>query len=393
MADSDHDLQQPEDEYQKAEVYDVNVPLNTGGNKINDFRFISGASAGSDGVFAVKLNQDGVDKVLVVKGGGTIGKEALSYLFAGWMAKRLRDDEYLDEGAKNGVQHIPPFRVPSLRMIGKGEEFSWIIEQFHAVDKESKQGLEDARITKLAARTYIIVLDFIKGASLDFTLELPKPMLKQIFPLVSKKHPEQNDQKHENPVLHQIGEIILLDMLINNWDRFPLEGVWDCREGNPKNLMITTTPEPTEAATPTSEPTFQPQATVIDQMISPIRDAVPGKEKYLNSVKKATRTIWKYEYEASHKKAADPASTEKRERILKRKMSERHISKESEVPETVASLRGFIEGCTQNQLTDDSIDIVCDGFIHACTGVFKTGDEFSTKILGEALDKNKKRVE
>jgi len=80
-------------------------------------------------------------------------------------------------------------------------------------------GLDLPKILRLSQQNHIEIVEYIRG----ITFREAELQGKEIF---------------ENPLtLQKLGSVIVFDILINNWDRVPLQSLWK-NEGNPKNIMI-----------------------------------------------------------------------------------------------------------------------------------------------------------
>jgi len=174
-------------ENKAADIYDV-------ASKWGEARKFTRSASGSAGVFIVHFDTG----LVVVKGSSSIGQEA----FVAHLARKLN------------------ITVPRCR----------IVEYCEAEWKELKNALfrlarqqdssDTLKVEKELNRPNILIMEYVSG------IELPAlgPKAAEVF-----SGPSGANR------LKEIGKIVALDIVTNNWDRLPI--IWD-HEGNPGNLFV-----------------------------------------------------------------------------------------------------------------------------------------------------------
>src|SRR5262249_44166832 len=145
------------------------------------------------------------------------------------------------------------------------------------LDETLHQGaLDTPRIQRMTQKKQLLLMEFIRGKSLgyigydDASLYFPT----EISPCTP------GSGRHQ--ALKKIGALVVMDILINNWDRFPVQGLWEARTGNPKNVILHRVKDASQ----------DPEIRVvgIDQMVSAITNPA-GKQKYIASLQKVTEEV------------------------------------------------------------------------------------------------------
>jgi predicted amidohydrolase len=196
-------------------------------NKI-DWSSVSSVSGTDSGaVFFVDFNQF---PKAVVKGSLTVVQE----MFAFHLGKALK------------------INVPNHYMVQCTGDDQYLKLQENVIEKASPHVAR--RAEKELHRPYLIVMEFIQGYDI-FALPSAFDLIDQFL------------NSHESLV--QLGNIMALDILLNNWDRLPL--IWD-NDGNGANIVFTTSGN-------------QVKIFAIDQAITSILNEVEGYEKYMQRVR------------------------------------------------------------------------------------------------------------
>ncbi|EGD73156.1 hypothetical protein PTSG_04869 [Salpingoeca rosetta] len=160
-------------------------------------RGVQRSSAGSEGVFFVAFRD--TDEAVVIKGSRNIAAEA----FAGFLALKL--------GLKS-----PDFRIISVA----AREAQAMMHTFREVDH---LGLAHAVLSK---QSFLLIKNFVRGVNLG---QVKEADLIKVF----GEPGAFTDGGRER--FKELAALLLLDVLCNNGDRFPL--IWDNR-GNPGNVMF-----------------------------------------------------------------------------------------------------------------------------------------------------------
>jgi len=256
-----------ENEDHKSRILDTSLPEITHGgdqsppfekiaekenSKINWNHIISVSSSESESVFFVET--DSKYPKMVVKGTYTMVQE----IFALYLAEELS------------------LNVPQHFVIQFAEKESY--DSFHE-NMESKADDEATkrRLQKGLNRPFILIMEHINGTDI-FALTGNEKLLNRFL---GTREP-----------LHQLGGMLLFDVLINNWDRLPL--IWD-NDGNGANFLFTFDE---------SDSTYKVYA--IDQAITTIKEDIgPAREKYLDRVKELVADILNPEW-SPKKSSLDP---------------------------------------------------------------------------------------
>lgn len=142
---------------------------------------------------------------------------------------------------------------------------------------------------------------------------------------------------HRGRLLYEMGLVVLLDIVVNNFDRLPL--VWS-NEGNPDNIIIS--------------PGFEyPELWAIDHTLTCIKNA-EGHQRYLDTIEAAMKEL-----------AADNYAGKSMSRV-----------------------RESLLMCTGVELTRDDCDDICDGIRAGCVTLRElneTSPGWSTSIREQVL--------
>ena len=177
------------------------------------------SGSGSSGVFFIgfppeKNSGNDNDQVLVVKGCKTIAQEVFVTelaLFLGIKVPKMRVVEYVN----------PEWDEMKSQLLS----FSQHDHASHIV------------IQKNLDRAFIIVEEYVPGKSLDQYLVPGGSSSNNQSIREDKSNKQQSEKKAiSERMLRQMGEILVLDMIVNNIDRFP--AIWDNDYGNLQNLII-----------------------------------------------------------------------------------------------------------------------------------------------------------
>jgi len=140
--------------------------------------------------------------VVVLKGSSTVLADMFATTLGHW--------------AKIRVTNMLTITFPS------DPQFQEIVEQLDELDKGRPEHMQGTH-SVMCQIPILSVLEYIPGTEFSFGANF-KTLLK----------PNTEDAYKR---LKDIGKIIALDVLINNWDRFPI--IWDAKEGNLDNLFFT----------------------------------------------------------------------------------------------------------------------------------------------------------
>jgi hypothetical protein len=200
------------------------------------------SSTGSSGVFFCLLEDD---TVVVVKGNSTVGEELFTSEFApllGVKAPKMRLVEY---SSKNFPK--APLGANDWRIIKK------------TLPKHA--GVHENKVNKELYRAFFVLMEFIAG-SVDLQ-DVDKELLET------------------KEILQDIGRILVMDLVLNNWDRMPAGCMWK-HEGNPNNMLFQKSTK---------------RCVAIDQSVTPVFEDVhkEGNELYLNEVRTFVQLIKKNE--------------------------------------------------------------------------------------------------
>lgn len=154
------------------------------------------SGVGSAGVFFVKVPEG----VAVVKGCDSVVEE----VFAALLAERV------------GI------RVPRVRVLEytsrEWRQAKWAIRS--KAEAADPTGVDALKVEKELDRPFIMVMEFVKGKD----LEQLGPQAKSLF------------ESPDGPRLfREMGRLVCLDIVTNNWDRLPI--IWD-NDGNFRNLYL-----------------------------------------------------------------------------------------------------------------------------------------------------------
>jgi hypothetical protein len=200
------------------------------------------SSAGSSGVFFCLLEDD---TVVVVKGNSTIGEELFTSEFApllGVKAPKMRLVEY------------SPKKFPKAPLGANDWRNIKMYLPKHA-------GIHENKVNKELDRAFFVLMEYIPD-SVDLQ-DVDKELLET------------------KEILQDIGRILVMDLVLNNWDRMPAGCMWK-HEGNPNNMLFQKTTK---------------RCVAIDQSVTPVFENVHKEENelYLNQVRTFIQLIKKHE--------------------------------------------------------------------------------------------------
>jgi hypothetical protein len=136
----------------------------------------------------------------------------------------------------------------------------------HPRHREVIPDLNPKFIARLGLRTFLVLMEFIEGGI----------GLRYIEPADAPFYLEASCSSGAD-CLRTIGMCIGFDLLINNWDRLPVGGIWN-NEGNLRNLLLKKVGEKVDIC-------------LIDQTITVIVDETK-KQEYLDKVKDLVHNIF-----------------------------------------------------------------------------------------------------
>lgn len=172
----------------------------------------SGA-AGSSGVFFVETQIP--NQVVVVKAPATLAGE----IFGSRIAKLLG----LCSPTIRLVEYSPKIKNREQLLKGGGREWIFMKENMKRVARNKNDTICEMKVEKELDRAFFMVMEFVEGA---VSLE----------DLMNREELAQKLMQHEE-ILLDIGKMIVLDIICNNCDRFPMTGIWD-HEGNATNILF-----------------------------------------------------------------------------------------------------------------------------------------------------------
>jgi len=214
-------------------VGDVAKPL----KQVQNYQHYPGGF-GSIGVFAIKTE----DGIMIAKAATQVEKELFALSFTRALGNKL----------KNG------WITPKVRLLDLyGRDFKQLQDSMTEIDKSNTlcPGADTAKIARLGESFYIQLLEYIPGTTLDKT---PRD-----FPFQS--------------ALRSLGGVLLLDVLIHNWDRMPHDDIFKT-EGNIGNILILENEKK------------KVSISLIDQFVTPI-NVEKNKISYLKKAASLVRSV------------------------------------------------------------------------------------------------------
>ena len=159
------------------------------------------------GVFFVETQKEG--QVVVVKATSTLAQEIFGGMiasFLGLVTPQIRLMEYRAD-FKNPIKNY------------------WVDCKKNLKDFATRNQMysEERKIAKELYRAFFLLIELVEGAVSLEDLMNDEQLANEIL-----KNPK---------VLHDIGKMIVMDIVLNNCDRFPLGLIWD-HEGNPSNILF-----------------------------------------------------------------------------------------------------------------------------------------------------------
>lgn len=146
--------------------------------------------------------------------------------------------------------HIPQ---PSSRLLAMGSEEYWGLALacahrqvlgYGSAAQEVSRGMTRASAAALTLGNarFVLLMEFVKGrnAASEAAGELLAAVAVQAQASHSKVKEDDagiDNESHDTGAAAVLGRILALDLLTNNWDRFPLGTLWD-HEGNLGNIML-----------------------------------------------------------------------------------------------------------------------------------------------------------
>ena len=242
-------------------------------NSVEDPRFyhhIQGG-LGSDGVLVIERTEGDVVIVKpVAEAEGEIFSSLLFCKLVQEMGQKGGGEE--EEEKKKDEDFLLPsllVKVPKIRPLHcKSSEFEKFCTKLKLLEKYKEGGANQSYMNRISQKSFLLVIEFMRGDS--------------IYSIGPNKFFEKWNEKS----LAGVGMVIALDMLINNWDRFPVPQLWE-NEGNPGNLMIlqkNRSSDVGEEKNSSESPSTTTVVVAIDQSTTPIvHDGM--REKYFSKVR------------------------------------------------------------------------------------------------------------
>eukprot|EP01080_Neovahlkampfia_damariscottae_P012866 gene12866-7289_t len=209
-------------------------------NKMKGMAF---SEAGSAGVFFCLLEDD---TIVVVKGNSTIGEELFASKFAPMLdvlAPKMRLVEYL------------PKRFPKANL----GSYDWT---YIKRELPKHAGIKKSKVTKELDRGFFLLMEYVPNS-----VDLQKV---------------NQELLESEGCLKDIGRIMIMDLVLNNWDRLSCGCIWK-HEGNPANILF--------------QKDLQ-RCAAIDQATTPIFKDIhkEGYENYISEVKECISLIKNSQY-------------------------------------------------------------------------------------------------
>eukprot|EP00457_Paulinella_chromatophora_P006019 gb/GEZN01006037.1/.p1 GENE.gb/GEZN01006037.1/~~gb/GEZN01006037.1/.p1 ORF type:complete len:505 (-),score=107.77 gb/GEZN01006037.1/:156-1670(-) len=157
-----------------------------------------------------------------------------------------------------------PVRAPHALLVRKTDERAKFLAEAKLETEQQKQHL--ARLMEQTS-PWILLVEFLPGVQLD--------------KLAGK--PQHATKEWRQQCLYALGTTLAVDMLLNNWDRFKLPGVWT-GQGNSGNLLLLP-PDASPVASSATATTKTPVVGLIDHTITVITDPA-GLAKYRAAIKR-----------------------------------------------------------------------------------------------------------
>lgn len=240
------------------QIGNVDAPLL---HSLKYYQITAGAGLGSAGVFIVQTDSG----VFVVKSAERCAREVFATKFATHFGRLLGCAEKEESG-------VGWWSAPHVTVVHQSsQDYTTLTKKLLELQGPrtiaTAPGADLLRISRLAQSRNIIMFEFMRGESLS---DLPNHM---------DHHQLRNYFDAE--IYKGIGGMLLMDMLINNWDRLPVEGLWN-NQGNAGNIMI-------------HKKTKNRSMSLIDQTVTPV--GADQREEYLNNITTAVSLLMKPETE------------------------------------------------------------------------------------------------
>eukprot|EP01124_Arcella_intermedia_P036637 TRINITY_DN9634_c0_g1_i1.p1 TRINITY_DN9634_c0_g1~~TRINITY_DN9634_c0_g1_i1.p1 ORF type:complete len:559 (-),score=118.49 TRINITY_DN9634_c0_g1_i1:96-1772(-) len=300
------------------------------------------SSEGSTGVFFLGFPNN---RVVVLKGSAT----PLSDYFASELGN---------------LAGIPTTRM---RMIPMGSEFKEIFCVLNRLDKEKPERKQKSH-SKMSQIPILTVMEFLKGS--DFSHSDFHTLLKPDTDLATKN-------------CFLIGRMIMLDVLINNWDRLPV--IWDSNQANVDNIYFSTDPERPVIA--------------IDQTVTSIKNP-ELYDKYMGRVQNLVNEIANFN---GSKPELTPTINNIRQIFLKHDDVKFDIGLKGLRNVWIGMMSGLVD-ITQN-ITDERLQVLYDEaerFAKTSIGILVSGTadpngyglgQIELKFLVDVLEEMKKKAD
>ncbi|KAG2381885.1 hypothetical protein C9374_005677 [Naegleria lovaniensis] len=198
---------------QQAIPHPINHPI-----EWDHIRNIGLSGSGSSGVFFVETQIP--NQVIVVKAPMTLAQEIFGSRIAqllGLFSPQIRLVEYHP-------------KVTNREQLLKSGAREWIAmkDNMKRVAKNKNDTICEMKVEKELDRAFFMIMEFVEGAVSLEDLMNREELAQQLLV-----------QQHEE-VLLDVGKMIVLDIICNNCDRFPMSGIWD-HDGNATNILFSST--------------------------------------------------------------------------------------------------------------------------------------------------------
>jgi len=112
------------------------------------------------------------------------------------------------------IMKMTGIQVPATKLVCYLHSNEWdpMVSKLWALEGNTR----GSKLAKTLLRPFLLLCEYLHGHHLHDT---PKDIL------------------HNQSILRDIGRVISVDLLLNQWDRFPCGGVWN-NEGNPNNILF-----------------------------------------------------------------------------------------------------------------------------------------------------------
>eukprot|EP00475_Leptophrys_vorax_P022567 TRINITY_DN3072_c0_g1_i2.p1 TRINITY_DN3072_c0_g1~~TRINITY_DN3072_c0_g1_i2.p1 ORF type:complete len:474 (+),score=138.34 TRINITY_DN3072_c0_g1_i2:14-1435(+) len=195
---------------------------------------------GSAGVFILDLENRGL---LVLKEGTKAEAVVVAHLIA------QEEPEFRNA-----------FKVPQARLVNSSSShFRVLFDRLYELEpwRTRREGHDMPKFKRMSKLGQFLIMEFIVGTGICNISETVDFKAK-VF------QPEE---------LRAVGKAVLFDMILNNWDRVPIKGIWN-NDGNPSNLMFKI-----------AEEKEQCQVILIDQIVNSIKLA-KNRQTYMDNLRK-----------------------------------------------------------------------------------------------------------